>query len=94
MARLAGDIAGYAATPERLAVLQRDLLVPLELEMLAGRAEFSTRSGAISYLRSRLPLPGTTALPGAPNSANTGNSLPGAGGPATPKGPRRKHTTG
>ena len=94
MARLAGDIDDYAATPERLAVLQRDLLVPLELEVLAGRAEFSTRSGAVSYLRSRLPLPGAAALPGAPTGAKTGDSLPGAGGPATPKGPRRKHTTG
>jgi hypothetical protein len=94
MARLAGDIAGYAATPERLAVLQRDLLVPLELEALAGRAEFSTRSGAVSYLRSRLPLSGAAALPGAPTGAKTGNALPRAGGPAAPQGPRRKHTTG
>ena len=31
MARLAGDLASLAATPERLATLQRDLLVPLEL---------------------------------------------------------------
>ena len=57
MARLAGDLASLAATPERLATLQRDLLVPLELQALAGRAEFSTRAGAISYLRSQLPLP-------------------------------------
>jgi hypothetical protein len=57
MARLAGDLADLAATPERLADLQRDLLVPLELQALAGRAEFSTRAGAISYLRSQLPLP-------------------------------------
>ena len=94
MARLAGDIAAYAATPERLAVLQRDLLVPLELEMLAGRAEFSTRSSAISYLRRRLPLPEAAALPGAPAGAKTGNPLPAAGGPTTPTGPRRKHITG
>jgi hypothetical protein len=91
MARLAGDIAGYAATPERLAVLQRNLLVPLELEVLAGRAEFSTRSSAVSYLRSRLPCPEAAALPGVATGANTGNPLPGAGRPATPKGPRRKH---
>jgi hypothetical protein len=57
MARLAGDLAALAATPERLAGLQRDLLVPLELQALAGRPEFSTRAGAISYLRSQLPLP-------------------------------------
>jgi hypothetical protein len=58
MARLAGDLADLAGTPARLAALQRDLLVPLELEALAGRAGFSTRADAISYLRSRLPLPG------------------------------------
>ena len=56
-ARLAGDLAGLAASPERLAALQRDLLVPLELQALADRAEFSTSAGAISYLRSQLPLP-------------------------------------
>jgi hypothetical protein len=38
MARLAGDLTVLAATPERLAALQRDLLVPLELAALAGRA--------------------------------------------------------
>ena len=59
MARLAGDLADFAATPQRLAALQRDLLVPLELKALGGRAEFSTRAGTISYLRSHLPLPGT-----------------------------------
>ena len=57
MARLAGDLADFAATPQRLAALQRDLLVPLELRALGGHAEFSTRAGAISYLRSQLPLP-------------------------------------
>jgi hypothetical protein len=59
MARLAGDLAGFAATPQRLAALQRNLLVPLELKALGGNAEFSTRAGAVSYLRSHLPLPGT-----------------------------------
>jgi hypothetical protein len=57
MARLAGDLADFAATPQRLAALQRDLLVPLELKALGGNAEFSTRAGAVGYLRSRLPLP-------------------------------------
>jgi hypothetical protein len=57
MARLAGDLADFAATPQRRATLQRDLLVPLELMALGGRAEFSTRASAISYLRGRLPLP-------------------------------------
>jgi hypothetical protein len=62
MARLAGDLAGLAATPERLAALQRNLLVPLESEALAGRAELSTRAGAISRLRTQLPSPaGRTA---------------------------------
>ena len=58
MARLAGDLAGLARTPERLAALQLDLLIPLELQALAGCTSFSTRAGAISYLRSQLPLPG------------------------------------
>jgi len=31
--------------------------VPLELKALGGNAEFSTRAGAVGYLRSRLPLP-------------------------------------
>ncbi|HXZ76387.1 MAG TPA: hypothetical protein VEH31_36715 [Streptosporangiaceae bacterium] len=57
MARLAGDLADFAATPQRLAALQRDLLVPLELMALDGSAELATRAGAVSYLRSRLPLP-------------------------------------
>lgn len=56
MAQLAGDLADFAATPQRLAALQRDLLVPLELMALDGSAEFSTRAGAVSYLRSQLPL--------------------------------------
>jgi hypothetical protein len=59
MARLAGDLADFAATPQRLAALQRDLLVPLELMALDGSAELSTRASAVSYLRSRLPLPDT-----------------------------------
>jgi len=59
MARLAGDLADFAATPQRLAVLQRDLLVPLELRALGGSAELSTRAGAIGYLRSQLSLPDT-----------------------------------
>jgi hypothetical protein len=50
---------GSPATPQRLAALQRDLLVPLELKALGGNAEFSTRAGAVSYLRSHLPLPVT-----------------------------------
>ena len=37
----AGDLADFAATPQRLAALQRDLLVPLELKALGGRADSS-----------------------------------------------------
>ena len=70
MTRLAGDPAVLAATPERLAALQRDLLVPLELVALAGRAELSTRTGAISHLRNQLPLPGTQDRRERPPAAN------------------------
>jgi hypothetical protein len=61
MARLAGDLAGLAATAERLAALQREVLVPLELAALAGRAELCTRRGAIRQLRSQLRLAGAAA---------------------------------
>jgi hypothetical protein len=64
MARLAGDLAALAATPDRLAALQRDVLVPLELEVLAGRAGVCTRAGIISHLRTQLPLPGPQRRPG------------------------------
>ena len=43
----------------RVGLVQHDLLVPLELKALGGNAEFSTRAGAIGYLRSQLPLPAT-----------------------------------
>jgi hypothetical protein len=55
---LRAEVADFAATPQRLAMLQRDLLVPLELMALGGCAELANRAGAISYLRSQLPLPG------------------------------------
>ena len=70
MTRLAGDLAVLAATPERLAVLQRDLLVPLELEALAGRAELSTVTGALSHLRNQLRLPGLQDRRERPPAAN------------------------
>jgi hypothetical protein len=63
MAGLAGDLAALAATPERLVALQRDVLVPLELEVLAGRADVSTRAGVISHLRNQLPLSGPRRRP-------------------------------
>ena len=57
MARLADELAALAATSDRLAALQRDVLVPLELDVLAGGADVSTRAGVISHLRNQLPLP-------------------------------------
>jgi hypothetical protein len=60
MARLAGDIARHAGTPDALAGLQRDVLIPLELELLAGRAAFPAAADAVGYLRARLALPGTS----------------------------------
>lgn len=74
MARLAGDLAALAATPGRLAALQRDLLVPLELEALAGRAELSTRTGAINHLRDQLHLPARRP-PGAPTGREWTNGM-------------------
>ena len=63
MARLAGDLAALAATPGRLAALQHDVLVPFELEVLAGRADASTRAAVISHLRNQLPLAGPRRRP-------------------------------
>ena len=57
MARLADELAALASTSDRLAALQRDVLVPLELDVLAGGADVSTRAGVISQLRNQLPLP-------------------------------------
>ena len=55
--RLGSVRRAWGTQMARLAALQRDLLVPLELKALGGHAELSTRAGAISYLRSQLPLP-------------------------------------
>ena len=57
MARVAGDLAGLAATPERLAALQRDLLVPLELQALAGRAEFPPAQVPSATCEASFPSP-------------------------------------
>jgi hypothetical protein len=54
MAGMAGDIAQHAGTAEALAELQRDVLQPLELELLAGRVSFTASSDLIAYLRCRL----------------------------------------
>jgi len=56
MARLAGDLARFAASPEQLRHIQADILVPLELDVLAGRRTFACRSALIEYLYSRIPL--------------------------------------
>ncbi len=56
MARLAGDIARVAASPEQLRHIQADILVPLELDVLAGRRKFACRGALIEYLYSRIPL--------------------------------------
>src|SRR5271154_253888 len=39
MAGLAGELAGFAASPEQLRHIQSDILVPLELDVLAGRRQ-------------------------------------------------------
>ena len=70
MARLAGELTALAATSDRLATLQRDVLVPVELEVLAGRADVSTRAGVISHLRNKLPLPGPQRRPARPARAS------------------------
>ena len=63
MARLANELAALAATSDWLAALQRGVLVPLELDVLAGGADVSTRAGVISQLRNQLPLPGPRRRP-------------------------------
>jgi hypothetical protein len=55
MAGLAGDIAHHTGTAEALAVFQRDVLQPLELELLAGQVTLTSASDLIAYLRCRLP---------------------------------------
>jgi hypothetical protein len=56
MAQLAGDVARRAATPERLRRLQAKVLVPLELDVLAGRTQLSSRDHAIEIIKSLLPV--------------------------------------
>jgi hypothetical protein len=57
MAMMAGDIAQQAGTAEALAALQRDVLQPLELELLAGQVRFTATSDLIAYLGYRLSPP-------------------------------------
>jgi len=54
MARLAGDLAASTGTPEALRGLQRELLIPLELEVLGGRHLLSDREDLIRLVRSYL----------------------------------------
>jgi hypothetical protein len=56
MARLAGELARFAASPAQLRHIQADILVPLELDLLAGRRRFTSRSDLIEYLHICLPL--------------------------------------
>ncbi len=51
MARLAGDIARLCGSQEALTRLQADVLVPLELDVVAGRRAFACREDAITYVR-------------------------------------------
>jgi hypothetical protein len=53
MARLAGDLAGRAGTPDRLRLIQGQVLIPLELEVLASRNPW-TRRDLIIRLRATL----------------------------------------
>lgn len=55
MARLAGDIAERAGTAEALVAIQRGVLLPLELKLLAGQVTCAGASDLIAYLRCRLP---------------------------------------
>lgn len=54
MARLAGDIAEQCPTPEGLIRLQADVLVPLELDVVAGRLAFTSGEDAVAYVRDRI----------------------------------------
>jgi len=54
MAQLAGDIARLCRSQNELNRLQADVLVPLELDVAAGRREFACREEAVAYLRGRI----------------------------------------
>jgi hypothetical protein len=63
MARLAGELARFAASPERLRHVQAGILVPLELDLLAGGRECPSRGALIEYLYSVIPLSTATVSP-------------------------------
>jgi hypothetical protein len=54
MAHLAGDIADLCRSQEDLNRLQADVLVPLELDVVAGRRDFASREDAVAYLRGHI----------------------------------------
>jgi hypothetical protein len=58
MAMLAGEIARFAGTPEKLMALQSTVLVPLELEVLGGALHFPNRDAVVDHLRSVISLQG------------------------------------
>ena len=57
MARLAGDLAKTAQTAETLRQIQAEMLLPLELEALAGRRVWS-RHDLVNHLRGHVLLSG------------------------------------
>jgi hypothetical protein len=55
MAQLAGEVAHFGHTPEGLNRIQAELLVPLELDVLAGTRTFASRQEVAVFVRDRLP---------------------------------------
>jgi hypothetical protein len=56
MADLAGAVAQCGQSAEALGRFQAEFLVPLELDVLAGRRTFASRGELAAYVRDRLPL--------------------------------------
>ncbi len=56
MAKLAGQLGRFAGSPEQLRSIQVAILVPLELDVLAGRRDFASRNDLIEYLYRHIPL--------------------------------------
>jgi hypothetical protein len=56
MARLAGDIARQAGSAEALLALQRSLLQPLELDLLAGHTGLTSARELITHVRRHLQI--------------------------------------
>ena len=51
MASVAGELARHCGTQDALAVVQAGILVPLELEVLAGRCNFESDEDLADHLR-------------------------------------------